>query len=934
MPHALIVDDLPESLRLLRSLLEFHQWTVDEAGDGAAAVVRLEERKPDVIVSDLRMPGMDGFALLRHCKADPRFRTVPFAVFSGTFTSPADRDLVLRLQADAFILKSEPSAEVLRRILSLAPPPGTAKEPGVSPPPLDTDYASALARKLDTKYFELELALKTARDNEARTHQILDALPAAAYTCDAAGLIGYANRRAHALWGCPPRPRDDAERMLGPCRHLDPGTLEPIAPAASGIALALRGVDVPAREIQLQRADGTCCPVLAHASPLRDTTGTIMGAVAILVDLSGQEDARIALRDSQARLQGIVQSAMDAIVSVDAQHRIVLFNPAAERMFDRPAATMLGQPLDLLLPSAHRASHARHIETFGRSGFTSRSMGSLGTVFGLRRSGEQFPIEASISQTTVNGERLFTVVLREITGRIRAEQTLRESEERFRQVTENIDEVFWLFEVAARRTIYVSPAFERVWGFPPQVLYDREEQWIGSVHPDDAPAVRAFLESLVAGNAASLEYRIRRPDRTERWVRDRGFPIRHADGTVFRVAGVTIDITRERSLEERVRQSQKMEAVGQLAGGIAHDFNNLLTVIQMHGSLLARRADPGIEESLRPMLDAAARAANLTRQLLTFSRRQVRDLRPVDFAELVSTMIRLLRRVMGEDIEVETAMPASLPLVQADAGMLEQVVMNLAVNARDAMPRGGRLRVALDTLVVGPDQLVPHPEAKPGEFVRLSVHDSGCGIAPEDLPHIFEPFFTTKSDGHGTGLGLAMVFGIAQQHGGWVDVESAIGSGSTFHVILPALPSSARPTGTTRSGMAPVLGGSGRILLVEDELAVRAVARRVLTQLGYEVVEAASAHDALVAFREAKQPFRLLLTDLIMPGGITGQELATMLSAEQPDLRVIYMSGYSDEIVNRRLTVVPGENFLAKPFEIEALSRIVRRTLDRAPAPP
>ena len=924
MPQALIVDDLPDSLRLLRALLEHAGWIVAEATDGAAAVTCLQHCVPDVIVSDLRMPGLDGFALLRHCRSDPRLAPVPFVIFTGMPVSPADRELARQLRADAFVLKSEPGAEVLRRIASLV----RQRHEPATPVPAPHDAADP-APPLTPGHPGLEPALRAARDSESRAHQILDALPAAAYTCDPSGRINYVNRRALELWGRAPRLHDDAERFVGPGRYLDPETLAPVPGETCGTALALQGRPAPVRTLVLLRPDGRQHRVLLHASPLRDCAGSLTGAVAVLVDISDQEDARLALRDSQARLQGIVQSAMDAIITIDSQQRIVLFNPAAERMFERPAETVLGQPLDVLIPAEHRAGHAGPGATFGPSPAL-RGIGSLDTVFGVRRSGERFPIEASVAQTTVQGDRLFTVVLREISGRIRAEQTLRESEERFRQVTENIDEVFWLFDVAAERTIYVSPAFERVWGRSAEDIHHDPGLWIGSVHPDDAPAARAHFLLLLRGETRTFEYRIRRPDHTERWIRDRGFPIRGADGSVFRVAGVSNDITRERTLEERFRQAQRMEAVGQLAGGIAHDFNNLLTVIQMHGSLLAQRGDRAIEENLKPVLEAAARAANLTRQLLTFSRRRVRDLRAVDLAELVSAMIRLLRRVMGEHIEVAMAVPAPLPLVKADSGMLEQVVMNLAVNARDAMPRGGRLHVTLDTMTAGPDHLALHPGIRPGRFVRLTMQDTGAGIPPEHLPRIFEPFFTTKGEGHGTGLGLATVFSVAQQHGGWVEVESVVGQGSTFHVMLPALatttPTADRPT----APLAEVRGGSDRILLVEDDFAVRAVARRVLTQLGYEVGEAASAHEALVTFREARQPFRLLLTDLIMPGGVTGQELATMLVSEQPGLRVIYMSGYSEEIASRRLTVVPGENFLAKPFEIEALGTIVRRALDGA----
>ncbi len=753
-------------------------------------------------------------------------------------------------------------------------------------------------------------------------------MPLAAYTCDVSGLITGANAEAIALWGKAPTPKSATERLFGPVRHILPSSPGAIQVEESPLFAGLRGQAVPAHEVVLQCLCGARRPVLASAKPILDRQQQVQGLLVVLTDLTNAA-ANAAWWDNEHRLQEVVQSAMDAIISIDAEQRIVLFNAAAEQMFGWTAGEMFGQTLDRLLPAGARAHHQHAVEAYGRSRATTRAMGSLGTIFGLRRSGVKFPIEASISHTVIKGAKLYTVILRDVTERLSAEQNLRESEERFRQVTENIDEVFWLFDVDADQAIYVSPAVEKVWGFRADDFYSDPKRWLRAVHPEDLASVKEQVERLVRGEPCNLDYRVQHPNGKQRWIRHRGFPVFDPKGRLYRIAGVARDVTNERTIEERMRLAQKMEAIGQLAAGIAHDFNNLLTVIQMHGSILNQRRNPAPDESLKAMLDAAARAAILTRQLLTFSRRQVSTLAPLDLAELVGTMLQLLRRVLGEHIDLETRFQPHLPAVSADPGMMEQVVMNLAVNARDAMPQGGKLRVELDALHA-PAELVAHrPGIQPGLFVRLSVIDSGCGIAPHLLSRIFEPFFTTKPDGIGTGLGLSTVFGIAQQHGGWVDVISTVNAGSSFFVFLPASAAPAPAKSPSQGQARATSQRSGRILLVEDDLAVRAVARRILTGYGYDVVDAATAHEAIVAFRATPTPFDLLLTDLIMPGGLTGEELARMLVAQQPTLRVIYVSGYSNAIVTQRLRVQPGENFLAKPFEAEALGEIVQRTLER-----
>ena len=389
------------------------------------------------------------------------------------------------------------------------------------------------------------------------------------------------------------------------------------------------------------------------------------------------------------------------------------------------------------------------------------------------------------------------------------------------------------------------------------------------------------------------------------------------------------DITERLQLEEQIRQSQKMEAVGQLAGGVAHDFNNLLTIIQMQVSMLRMRGGMGAEVAagVDEIAHAAERATNLTRQLLTFSRRNAPAAKNLDVAELVSGLTKLLRRVLGEDVVLESRFAPELPPVFADPGMLEQVLMNLAVNARDAMPRGGRLQIELDAVRLDAAETRRHPQARAGQFVCLCVADTGAGIAPENLNRIFEPFFTTKEIGKGTGLGLAIVYAVVRQHGGWVEVESAVGAGTRFRVFLPAT-APVLPAVTTSAdpGAFALPGGGETVLVVEDEVAVRAVARMALRRLGYTVLEAENAPAALRLWGELGGRVDLLFTDIVMPGGMTGHELAARLQLLKPELKVLFCSGYSREA--EQFEGEGGAQFLPKPYKTGDLALAVRRVLD------
>jgi PAS domain S-box-containing protein len=530
----------------------------------------------------------------------------------------------------------------------------------------------------------------------------------------------------------------------------------------------------------------------------------------------------------------------------------------------------------------------------------------------------------SVELVDLGGETCILSMLHDITVRKQAEAALRASEERYRLITENTSDLIAVLD-SQSRVIYLSPSHRQALGVDPDTLVGT--RWMDQIHPDDRAFVNLLWEKLLTDGMASATFRHRHADGSWRWL-ESSATVTTSQKPPY-IVTVARDVTERKRLEAQFQQAQKMEGIGRLAGGVAHDFNNLLTVMTGYGEMareMLPTADP-VREDLDELLKAAERATDLTRQLLAFARKQAIEPRVLNLNDLILDTGRLLRRLIGEDIELVTHPAPDLGLVRVDPGQIEQVLVNLAINARDAMPGGGKLTIETRNAALDDLYAQQRLETSAGAYVLLAISDTGVGMDAEVQSHLFEPFFTTKAAGKGTGLGLATCYGIVKQHGGAIGVYSEVDQGTTFKIYLPRAVAPLRDS-PRREGVEGLPRGAETVLLVEDEVSVRALAARVLRAQGYTVLEAADGDEALALARElGGATIDLLLTDVIMPQ-TGGRALADRLVALLPSVKVLYMSGYTDDAIVHHGRLEPGIAFLHKPFSPAGLARKVREVLD------
>ena len=668
-------------------------------------------------------------------------------------------------------------------------------------------------------------------------------------------------------------------------------------------------------ELYGRRKDGTEFPVEISLSPVETESGVLVSSA--IRDITDR-------KRSQERILTLLDSAPDAMVVVREDGRIVLVNTQTEKLFGYERTELLGQLVEVLVPERFWAEHRKHRGKYMEH-TQIRPMGAGFELYGLRKDGSEFPVEISLSPQHTEEGILVSSTIRDVTQRKRVESALRESEAAFRGMIEG---TYGVYRATPDGTILMaSTALARMLG------YSSEKEITSLNLVTDIFQPGEYSSSLFEQHGslkqfARHEAHWHRKDGKIITVELSGRPVCDDEGNLLYFEVIVEDVSHQRGVEHRLQHVQKMEAIGRLAGGIAHDFNNVLGVITGYSEMLFDKlsSEPTLEPLITHILKATERGAALTRQLLAFSRQQVLEPQVVNVQKHMKGIEDLLRRVLGEDVHLTVNADDHPVHLRADPAQLEQVIMNLVVNARDAMPSGGNLSVEISHAHLDADYCSHVPDIRPGDYACIAVSDTGCGMSQEVLSRTFEPFFTTKESGKGTGLGLATVYGIVKQSGGNITVYSEVGHGTTFKVYLPSSGEAATEPETAASeGLVP--SGTETILYVEDEDSLREVTAEYLRKKGYTVLTASAPAEVFKITESSASSIDLLLTDVILPGS-SGVQLAQRLAANHPQMRVLYVSGYTADAIVHYGSHNPGFAFVSKPFSLPALARRIRAILD------
>jgi two-component system cell cycle sensor histidine kinase/response regulator CckA len=946
-PRILAVDDLPDELQLIAAIIRRHlpEATLETATTGREALERISAHRPDLILLDARLPDIDGFEICRRVKADSETQGIPVLLVSGAMTDAHARVEGLESGADGYLCKPFEPSELLASVRALL----RLKQ-----------YADRLRTHREELEQELQRRTVTVLESEQRFRTLFENSPDAIFVEDVTGTVLAANPAACLLHGLPMEelvgknvldlvPPEDREKVRvtfgqwfsGDLSYYEGQSLvrqgKPVPVEIRGsrvnyngsIALLLQVRDMSKRKRvdkvirELAQGVSTATGLPFFYSLVQYLAQSLHTDVAYLGELDPDQPGYLHVVAIHSNLP-------------DTDDRFPLAGSPDEQAMKSETGLYCPRGFSRTFPD-HALTQEHRIEGYiGIPLFNSEKQ-PVGVLAVLHRQ----PIaEPDFAQSML---QIFAARAAAELERTRAAQELWESEERYRTLTDDVldTSAIGIFILDADyRIVWMNQAPEHYFGL-------RRNETIGK---DMRDLVRHRLKDAFENPAAFEEqvldsYRHHRhldglvchvtpgPSHPERWLEHRSQPIKsglYAGGRIEHY----IDVSERRALQDQLLQAQKMESIGRLAGGIAHDFNNLLTSILGFSRILLDEMKEGnpIRNDIQEIIHAGDRAAQLTRQLLAFSRRQVIQVHPLDVNAVVLDMVQLLRRTLGEDIELITLLDEEIGHVQADTSQLEQVILNLAVNARDAMPDGG-------TLTIQTSAVDPHPPGRKGAGrsghrapaeVLLSIRDTGCGMPEEVRAHAFEPFYTTKDVGKGTGLGLSTVYGIIMQFGGRVELHSAAGQGTDVRVYLPMSERASPPVTAPAEKHLP--RGVETILLAEDEESVLNLTERILTALGYRVLSARSGQEALELYRRQNQPVHLLLTDVVMPQ-MGGPRLAAEVQKLNPQVRVLYISGFSQE-------ETPGSDFptrnapvLAKPYTREMLARQVRAILD-GPAHP
>ena len=767
---------------------------------------------------------------------------------------------------------------------------------------------------------ERKRAEKMLRESEEKHRTIIGNIEDAYYEVDVAGNLTFFNDSLCRML------RYSREELMGMNnrQYTDQENAKKLYQAFNKVYKT--GFPTEAFDWEVIRKDGERRIGEVSVSLIKDPEGRPYGFRGIARDVTERKRAEEALRESEERYRTILENIEDGYFEVDIAGNFTFFNNSLSKILGYSKEETMGMNNRQYMD---KEAAQRVFQVYRQVYTTGEPLKTFDYKI-IRKDGAKRFIESGVSIISNDkGERIgFRGVARDITDRKQAEEALRESGAKYRQLVEHAPIGIYELDLNKLKFLSVNDVMCEVMGYTKEEFLSMSPFTFLSEESRNILAER--MKKLLAGEKVpdSVEFKLRTKNGREFWALI-NIKLFYQDGRPFKAQVVAQDISERKKLEEQLIHSQKMEAVGQLAGGIAHDFNNLLTVIKGYCqlSLLNLEESDSRWGNLQEIEKATQRASDLTRQLLAFSRRQILDLKVLDLNALLKDLNKMLRRIIGEDIELVTLLAGDLGRVKIDPGQIEQVVLNLAVNARDAMPSGGKLTIETANVELDEEYAETHVGVTPGHYVRLSVSDTGAGMSPQVKEKIFEPFFTTKEKGKGTGLGLSTVYGIVKQSNGNIWVYSEPGYGTTIKIYLPRAEEEL-DTQYRRDETNLLPKGKETVLLVEDETTVRDLVSRFLYQQGYTVLEAANGDEALhMAGKQSGKKIHLLLTDMVMPQ-MSGRALAQELKCLRPNIKVLYTSGYTDDTIVRHGILEHGTHFLQKPFSLKTLSHKVREALD------
>ncbi|HKP46804.1 MAG TPA: PAS domain S-box protein [Pyrinomonadaceae bacterium] len=919
----LVIDDTPDNHEFTQALLSQAGYRVLHASDGREGFELARKERPDLIISDVAMPQVDGFTVCRWIREDEALRGTPVLLVSAHKKDAPSVILGLEAGADDYL---EAPYEPLKLIAKAA------------------------------RLIEVQAASKILRESEERFRLMADVAPMMLWMSGSDKRLTYVNKSWTEFTGSSAQEECGREWLT----RIHPLDRERCRQAFEA---AVNGRCDFKLQYRTRRFDGEYRWVLDTGTPRFIGQSVIEGYIGTCIDITDHKEFEKQVTQMNLVLEERVADRTGQLEVANAELR----HEITEHKLTEQALRESDERFKAFMDNSPTVAFVKHEDgryLYGNSSFKRRVSvewqnrtdwdlwpKEIATVLRehdqrVLETGETLELEEVTPEPDgsmtfwwtfkfplrdVAGRRYLGGIAVDVTSRILAEKECQEYEKRCTDLVENARDIIYTHDLNGRFTS-LNKAGEQITG------YTREEalqmHFIDVIAPQYLEKATQILTRKLSGETMTVhELEIIAKDSRRLTVEINSHPI-YRDGVAVGMQGVARDITERRRLEQELRQAQKMESVGRLAGGIAHDFNNLITIINGYTGLLLKHFDKNdpLTEKLEEIKKAGDRATSLTYQLLAFSRKQLLQPKLLNVNSIVTEMEKLFQRLIGEDIELVTVLHTRTGQVKVDPGQVSQVIMNLVVNARDAMPQGGKLTVETDKVFLDPEFCRHHLGCKVGSYCMIGIADTGSGMDEETRRQIFEPFFTTKEAGKGTGLGLSTVYGIIKQSGGYIDVESALGRGSTFRIYLPVAESENQAElETVESVDGDMPRGDEHIMLVEDEVGVRTLAKEILNTCGYQVVEANDGIDAMSLQHKNNDSIDLLITDVVMPG-MSGRELMEQLSKTLPDLRVLYISGYTDDAIVRHGLGDGTAELLLKPFTPSAFAAKVREVLDRPSA--